>query len=94
MAKMKQITSFYFILTLLLLGLLGCVFFAFYSIHCEQLSPHRTMEKIGTRVLYDCIVTNPAEVHVRARLVVGTNGLQTEFYTVTNQLWTVWSIWK
>jgi hypothetical protein len=59
-----------------------------------QLGPHLVQDKIGVRVMNEYWTTNPAYVTWTCEMYVGTNGVQYRQTPHTNQLWTVWRIFR
>ena len=61
-----------------------------YSVRAGQLSSHHVVRVLSGHVLSDYWTTNNFEV-VTVKQQIGTNFVNVQ---KTNQLWTVWSIWK
>ena len=65
-----------------------------YGVRLAQIHPRHRVISIAGRVLSDEILTNNFEVTLYATNVWTPSGLVTQLRYSTNQLWTVWSIWK
>lgn len=64
------------------------------AIRQSQFAVHHITQHIGSQVLTDYWTTNNEYVLYGQRYVMTSNGLVSERYPITNELWHVWSIFK